>query len=139
MSNNKYSLSDELWEQIQAYIPARENSHPRGGGRKPKDDRAVFEAILFVLRFGCRWNALNATGLGSSSTVHDRFQKWSEAGVFRRLHQAGLMEMEPATRGLDWSWLGLEEEAKHVKREARWREGRRPSFATRYRRSSHSA
>ena len=138
MANSKYSLSDELWEKIQTFIPVRENSHPRGGGRKPKDDRAIFEAILFVLRFGCRWNALNATGLGCSSTVHDRFLKWSEAGVFHRLHEAGLLERESATRGLDWSWLEAEGDSVHGKRDRRWRERSRTTFASRYRRYSHS-
>lgn len=62
MAKSKYSLPDELWEKIQLWIPPRDNPHPRKGGRKPKDDRAVFPAILFVLRAGCQWNALNDTG-----------------------------------------------------------------------------
>lgn len=104
MAKNKYALSDELWGKIQACLPERNNTHPRGGGRKPKDDRLVFEAILFVLRFGCQWNALNSTGLCPSSTVHDRFQKWLEMGVFHRLSEEGLLAEEPLG-GIDWSWL----------------------------------
>ena len=36
-------------------------------------------AIFFVLRTGCQWNALPRS-LGTSSTVHDRFQEWRKAG-----------------------------------------------------------
>lgn len=110
MSKNKNAISDELWAKIQPFIPARKNTHPRGGGRKPKDDRLVFEAILFVLRFGCQWNALDAAGLCPSSTVHDRFQKWTADGLFHRLWEAGLLD-DGATKGIDWSWLFDDENA----------------------------
>lgn len=141
MSKYKYALSDELWEKIQEFIPARNNTHPRGGGRKPKDDRLVFEAILFVLRFGCQWNALDASGLCPSSTVHDRFQKWVKAGVFHRLLEAGLLD-DGATKGIDWSWLTLGEGQPQPQSSGRkrgrgkstrsWQEKRRAPIATRY-------
>ncbi|MDR1745592.1 MAG: transposase, partial [Planctomycetota bacterium] len=56
---NRYAVSDEFWEKIESWIPPRENPHPRKGGRKPKADRIVFNAILFVLHTGSQWNALN--------------------------------------------------------------------------------
>lgn len=39
MAVNKYVVSDELWSRIEPLIPARNNTHPRGGGRKPRNDR----------------------------------------------------------------------------------------------------
>ena len=42
------------------------------------------DAIFFVLRNGCQWNALNATAICSSSSAHRRFQEWTQAGVFER-------------------------------------------------------
>ena len=45
----------------------------------------MLAAILFVLRTGCPWKALDATGLGSGSTAHRRFQEWVRAGLFFRL------------------------------------------------------
>lgn len=140
MPKNKYAISDELWEKIQQFIPARKNTHPRGGGRKPKDDRLVFEAILFVLRFGCQWNALNATGLCPSSTVHDRFRKWAAAGVFHRLREQGLLEQE-AMKGIDWSWVavdgsGTEQTLGARRKRARttrpWQRRRQGDLALRY-------
>jgi putative transposase len=53
------------------------------------DGRQAFEAIMYVLRTGIQWNAL-PQALGASSTVHDRFQEWEQAGLFKALWQAGL-------------------------------------------------
>ncbi len=57
------------------------------------DDRKAFEAIVYVLRTGIQWNALPKEA-GASSTVHDRFQEWEGAGLFRALWQAGLSEYD---------------------------------------------
>lgn len=51
-------------------------------------------AIFFVLRTDCQWNALNATGIGSSGTAHWRFQEWRDAGFFERFWQNGLLACE---------------------------------------------
>jgi transposase len=40
-----------------------------GGGRKPKDPRLVFEAIVYVLRTGCQWKALPSERFGSPSAI----------------------------------------------------------------------
>ena len=65
------------------------------------------DAIFFVLRTGCQWNALDATGICPSSTAHDRFQEWVEAGVFLELWKAGLLEYDDL-KGIDWAWLSMD-------------------------------
>lgn len=67
----------------------------------------ILYAILFVLRSGCQWNALNATGLCPSSTAHDRFQEWAKQGVFHRLWEEGLL-LYDEVKGIDWSWLSMD-------------------------------
>lgn len=93
-------LSDALWEAAAPLLPP---PSPRGpsGGRPPADRRAVLSAILFVLKTGCQWNALNATGLASSSTAHRRYREWRALGVFERLREA--LKGRPEARGIDWS------------------------------------
>jgi transposase len=59
-------------------------------------------AIFYVLRTGCQWNALPRS-LGASSTVHDRFQEWRSAGVFKRMWIDGLSAYDKKT-GIDWKW-----------------------------------
>ena len=106
-SAKRFVLTDELWALIQPHIPKRVNKHRFGGGRPPKPDRVCMDAIFFVLRTGCQWNALDATGLCPSSTAHDRFQEWVQAGVFLELWKAGLMEYD-ALKGIDWTWLSMD-------------------------------
>lgn len=107
MTKKRYQVSDELWQKIEIWIPPRKNTHPRGGGRKPVDNRIIFNAILFVLHTGCQWKALDATGICSGSTAHRRFQLWVEEGVFRRLWEEGLL-LYDETKGIDWTWLSMD-------------------------------
>jgi transposase len=102
-----YIVSDELWAKIQPLLPGRVNTHRFGGGRPRADDRRCMDGILFVLRTGCQWNALNATGICPSSTAHDRFQEWLEAGVFLKMWAAGLREYDEM-KGIDWQWQSMD-------------------------------
>src|ERR671928_1069013 len=65
------------------------------------------DAIFFVLRTGCQWNALRATAICSSSSAHRRFQEWVAAGVFAAFWRAGLPAYD-ALRGIAWTWLALD-------------------------------
>lgn len=75
--------------------------------RKRVYNRAAMNAIFFVLRTGCQWNALNTTGICSSSSAHRRFQEWCAAGVFERFWQNGLLASEQLD-AIDWSWLSID-------------------------------
>jgi transposase len=102
------ALSDELWFVLKPILPKhRPNPHPLGCHRRRVDDRAAMTAILFVLRTGCQWNALNATGICSSSSAHRRFIEWVEAGVFERFWREGLLAYDEL-EGIDWSWLSMD-------------------------------
>jgi transposase len=104
---DQWSIPNELWEAISLLIPPRVNTHPFGGGKQPAPDRACMEAILFVLRTGCQWKALDATRFCPGSTAHDRFQRWVREGVFLAMWEAGLMAYDD-WKGLDWSWLAMD-------------------------------
>ena len=86
----KYCLSDVVWTRVMALLPAHRKR--RKGGRPPMDDRKAMTAILYVLRTGCQWRALPRS-LGAGTTVHDRFQQWVEAGVFKKMWKAGLLDL----------------------------------------------
>ena len=82
--------------------------HPsvrRGPPRVP--DRTCANGIFYVLRTGCQWKALDATGICSGSTAHLRFQEWVAAGVFLELWRVGL-ERYDELKGLDWSWVSMD-------------------------------
>jgi transposase len=107
MTGSKWRISDELWEKMAPLIPEHKTSHPLGTHRKRVDNRAAMDAIFFVLRSGCQWNALNATGICSSSSAHRRFQEWRDAGVFERFWQNGLLACRHLD-SIDWSWLSMD-------------------------------
>jgi len=103
-----WRIPDELWEKLEPLIPVPpQKPHPLGCHRGRVPDRRAMDAIFFVLRTGCQWNALNETGLCSSSTAHSRFQEWSAAGVFEALWAQGLQEYD-ALVGIDWEWLSMD-------------------------------
>ncbi|WP_371928297.1 IS5 family transposase [Pectobacterium sp. 21LCBS03] len=104
---NKWQISDELWERMAPLIPEHKTRHPLGTHRKRVDNRAAMNAIFFVLRTCCQWNALNGTGICSSSSAHRRFQEWRDAGVFERFWQNGLLACE-RLNVIDWSWLSMD-------------------------------
>lgn len=104
---DQWSIPDDLWEAIAALLPEHKNTHRFGGGRPRVPDRVCMEAILFVLRTGCQWKALNATRFCPGSTAHDRFQQWVRADVFLDMWQAGLMSYDEC-QGIDWSWLSMD-------------------------------
>ena len=56
---------------------------------------------------GMQWNALNATGICSSSSAHRRFQEWEQAGVFAEIWRQGLLEYDQVV-GIEWAWLALD-------------------------------
>src|SRR5258708_7073304 len=85
-----FLISDELWAVLQPLLPVHVNTHRFGGGRPRVSDRRCADAIFYVLRTGCHWQALDQTKLCAHSTAHDRFQAWIEAGVFR--HRSGKLE-----------------------------------------------
>jgi transposase len=102
-----FCISDELWAVLQPLLPVHVNTHRFGGGRPRTPDRACADAIFFILRTGCQWQALDQTELCAHSTAHDRFQAWVEAGVFLKLWQAGVERFD-ALGGIDWDWLAMD-------------------------------
>jgi putative transposase len=103
-----WRIPDELWERLQPLIPPHvPKTHPLGCHRPRVPDRKAMDGIFFVLRTGCQWNALNATGICSSSVAHDRFQQWTKAGVFEAFWTQGLAEYD-ALVGIDWEWLSMD-------------------------------
>lgn len=69
-----WRLPDKLWAQMAPLLPPRK-PHPLGCHNPRVSDRPTMDAVLFVLRTGCQWNALNGTGICSPAV--------QRIGVFR--------------------------------------------------------
>ena len=98
-----WRIPDRLWERLEPPIPGPVDNHPLGCHRPRVSDRRVIDAILLVLRTGMQWNALDLTGVCSSTTAHRRCQQWVEAGVFEELWRQGLLDHDDKV-GIDRGW-----------------------------------
>lgn len=101
-----FVIPDAMWEKIESLLPPRK-PHPLGCHRPRVPDRAAMNAIFYVLRTGMQWNALNKTTICSSSSAHRRFQEWTEAGVFEKMWELGLLSYDEA-KGIDWDWVSMD-------------------------------
>ena|SRR5258706_652437 len=102
-----FRVSDALWAVLEPLLPVHMNTHRFGGGRPRVPDRRCADAIFYVLRTGCQWQALNYTDLCAKSTAHDRFQVWADADVFLNFWRAGVERFDEV-QGIDWSWLSMD-------------------------------
>lgn len=101
-----WTIPDELWARIEPLLPHRP-AHPLGCHNPRVADRDAMNAILFVLRTGCQWNALNGTSICSSSSAHRRFIEWTEAGVFEKAWVRALVRYDKFV-GIAWNWLSMD-------------------------------
>lgn len=99
-----YEIPDVLWGGISSLLPL--GKIKKKAGRPRMNYSKAMSAIFYVLRTGSQWNALTRS-LGASSTVHDRFQEWRTAGVFKRMWIDGLSVYDKRT-GIDWKWQAMD-------------------------------
>ncbi len=97
-------VTDALWERIHPLLPPRPKpKRPDRPGRPPIEDRTALTGILFVLKTGINWEDLPVEmGCGSGMTCWRRLRDWAVAGVWAKLHEALLAELEGAGQ-IDWS------------------------------------
>jgi transposase len=74
-------LSDEAWAAIEPHLPRNQP------GARRVDDRRVISGILHVLKVGCRWCDCPAE-YGPSTTIYNRFNRWSRRGFWLKLLDA---------------------------------------------------
>jgi transposase len=95
-------VPDDLWQRIEPLLPVRLRRQ-RNPGRLPLPDRLVLQGILFVLHTGIQWEFLpQELGFGSGMTCWRRLEQWNRVGVWQRLHEMLLAELQAAGK-LDWS------------------------------------
>jgi len=83
-------LPDEAWAAIEPHLPKNQP------GARRVDDRRVISGILHVLKVGCRWCDCPVE-YGPSTTVYNRFNRWSRRGFWLKLLDA-LVEAGAVTK-----------------------------------------
>src|SRR5690349_25074811 len=106
VSDDGWRIPDEVWAEMEPLLPPRP-AHPLGCHNPRVRNRVAMNAILFVLRTGCQWNALDATGICSCSSAYRRFREWTHAGVFYELWKRSLLDYDKL-KGIDWQWQSMD-------------------------------
>lgn len=101
VQDDEWRLPDKLWTRLEPLLPDRP-PHPLGCHNPRVPDRSAMNAIFFVLRTGCQWQALTATGICSPSSAYRRLREWAGAGVFAALWRDGRLAYEEMA-GIDWA------------------------------------
>jgi transposase len=99
-----WRVDDALWAKL---APVLASDKPRKKpGRPRRDDRPIFDGLIWLARTGGQWATLPRE-FGPKSTVHERFAEWVDTGKLERAWAALLREYDAAL-GLDWSWLAAD-------------------------------
>jgi transposase len=79
----RYELTNAQWERIASLLPGKAGDP----GRTAADNRLFVDGVLWVLRSGAHWHDLPVR-YGKWKSLHKRFCRWAEAGVWERVFKA---------------------------------------------------
>ena len=83
-------LTEAQYRRIEDCLPCQR-------GNVSHDNLDVLNAILFVLKQGCKWRGLSKR-FGNWHTIYTRMSRWSRAGViervFARLQRAQVIRLK---------------------------------------------
>ncbi len=100
-----WEVPDDLWTQIERILPSEK---PKGSvGRPALPNRQVVNGILFVLRSGCQWKGLKKEWYGASSSLHQRFQVWNQAGLWRKIYRV-MVKYYHKKHHIQWKWQAVD-------------------------------
>lgn len=103
--NTLWTMHGELWNRIAKILPP---DKPVGTpGRPAIPNQRVLNGILYVLRTGCQWKSLQKEWFGASSSIHDRFQAWRQAGLLAQIFQA-MLEYYDHQKRIQWRWQAID-------------------------------
>ena len=95
-----WRADDVLWALLQPIL--RSDKPRKKPGRPRRDDRAIFDGLVWLARTGSQWSQLPRE-FGPKSTAHERFTEWVETGALERAWAVLLREYDGAI-GIDWTW-----------------------------------
>ena len=114
---SRFDMSDFEWRIIEPLLPNK----PRGITRV--DDRRVLNGIFYRLRTGTAWRDLPAR-YGPYTTVYNRFNRWTKAGIWDRLMDAIIDAHKESGRGdvvmIDGTSVRVHHAAATVKKTAQF-------------------
>jgi putative transposase len=106
-----FRLPRPLWRKVKKCLPKKKKSKKAGRGGRPRaSNRAVINAIWYVLWTGCQWKAVHRDWFGvSSSVIHERFQRWTRMGIFEKLiKRMAQYYAKEQDEGIGWRWQAMD-------------------------------
>jgi len=95
-----WEVDDALWAELQPLLVV--NKPRKKPGARRKDDRPLFNGLIWVARTGGQWAQIPRR-FGAKSTIHDRFQEWVASDCFAQAW-ARLLAVYDDEVALDWAW-----------------------------------
>ena len=103
---NYHVIPSKLWRKLKKHLPKPPKQ--KGPGRPRVQDRDVINGIWYVLWTGCQWKAVKQDWFHvSSSTLHERFQAWTKAGIFDKLFKI-IVRYYARERHIRWQWQSVD-------------------------------
>ena len=99
-----WQVDDALWALLAPML--KSDKTRKKPGRPRRDDRAIFDGLIWLARTGAQWSQLPRE-YGPKSTVHERFSEWIATGALERAW-AALLQTYDGELGLDWTWQAVD-------------------------------
>jgi len=111
MSMTRKILRDDQWIKLAALPPGKEGDR----GRTGQDNRLFLEAVLWIVRTGSPWLDLPVE-LGNWHTTYTRFKRWGEAGVWEKLVNAVIGDLDMEALMIDSTAVRVHQHAAGVQK-----------------------
>lgn len=108
---SRHDISDEKWAIIGPML-AKAGTETRG--RKRKDDRLIFNAILWIMKTGALWRDLHPE-FGPWNTVHKRFLEWARLEVWNDILRMLSINADPEAIIIDATFIKLHQHGTGAK------------------------
>lgn len=108
---SRHDISDEKWAIIGPKL-AKASTETRG--RKRKDDRLMFNAILWLMKTGAPWRDLHPE-FGPWNTVHKRFLEWAKLEVWDDILRMLSINADPEVLIIDATFIKLHQHGTGAK------------------------
>jgi transposase len=95
-----WRVDDVLWALLEPVL--RSTKERKKPGRPRRDDRTIFDGLIWLARTGSQWSQLPRE-FSPKSTAHERFAEWVASGALERAWAVLLREYDDAI-GIDWMW-----------------------------------
>lgn len=99
-----FNVPDRLWQTIEPLLAPFIRTCP--GGSPSISFYKIFSGILYRLKTGCQWSMIPRE-YGAKSTIHEHFQRWVGAGVFKLMTTLIAAEYEEKN-GFKTEWQAMD-------------------------------